>query len=207
MTRLPGKPPSSLTATQSKNPHRAVASRHGKLSYLEYSFAKGLMDEVDWWIEQGVVAEALAGNARSRRDYAASLMEYFSIWLGNRGVTSIQEAQRISGVLDILWQGGAKDKTDRHATWLTRLVAWPLADTLLDLGKNPWDLPKPAGVTLPGAQADHSHAVAAGMDFLHRYQQQRRDGYHLAQGNLGQAQALHQAGEREGTVLHQVPSG
>lgn len=190
MARTPGKHPTSLTLTQSKNPHRAVASRHGKLSYLEYSFAKGLMDEVDWWIEQGVVAEALAGKARSRRDYASSLMEYFSIWLGNRGVTSIQEAQRIGGVLDILWQGGAKDKTDRHATWLTRLVSWPLADALLDLGKNPWDLPKPAGVTLPGAQADHSHAVAAGLDFLHRYQQQQRDGYHLTQGNLVQAQVL-----------------
>lgn len=129
--------PYTLTLTQANNPHRTAPHTHVPQSYLEESFSRGNLEEIEYWIQSGVVAQALAGQSNSRRDYATSLMEYFSLWLADRHTVS--EPERVNKIIETLWEGGAKDKVERHATWLARMVVWPIADRLLDRGVNPWD--------------------------------------------------------------------
>lgn len=129
--------PYTLTLTQANNPHRTAPNTHVPQSYLEESFSRGNLSEIEYWIQSGVVAQALSGQSKSRRDYATSLMEFFSLWLAEQHLVSDRE--RISKVIEVLWEGGAKDKVERHATWLARMISWPLADRLLDMGVNPWE--------------------------------------------------------------------
>lgn len=129
--------PHSLTVSQSNNPHRTA--RVGKMSMLEYSFHHGNIDEMQWWIQEGVVVEAMSGKARSRRPYNVSLMHHLSRHLNYWGQHLDDEKRSsINEILETLWVLGADKATDHHNTWLRRLSGWAIADRLLDAGANPW---------------------------------------------------------------------
>lgn len=132
-------PPSSLTAARLRNPHRSTQSRnHGTLSVLEHSFAIGNLDEIEYWIDSGVVAEALGGKARSRRVYTKSLMDFFArsgLW---RATHDNKQRGRMQRVAEVLWEGGAQQHTERYEHWLHAFMALPFADILMDHGANPW---------------------------------------------------------------------
>lgn len=132
-------PPSSLTAARLRNPHRSTQLRnHGTVSLLEQSFAVGNLDEIEYWIDSGVVPEALAGKARSRRVYTQSLMDCFAraaIW---RSAHENKNRLRMQRVVETLWEGGAKQHVERYDHWLHAFMALPFADTLMEHGANPW---------------------------------------------------------------------
>ena len=46
---------------------------------------KGKLEEIEYWIERGVVQDALAGVAGGRVDYARSLMDHLCHWLVSLG--------------------------------------------------------------------------------------------------------------------------
>lgn len=166
--------PYTLTLTQANNPHRTTPHTHVPQSYLEESFSRGNLEEIEYWIQSGVVAQALSGQSKSRRDYATSLMEYFSLWLADRH--SVSEPERINKIIDTLWEGGAKDKVERHSTWLARMIVWPIADRLLDRGVNPWEaarvleIPQKSGspkrYVRSGNHSEFPNAMLAGLHAL-----------------------------------------
>lgn len=132
-------PPSSLTAARLRNPHRSTQLRnHGTLSVLEHSFAIGNLDEIEYWIDSGVVAEALGGKARSRRVYTQSLMDFFArsgLWRATHDNGQLARMQRVA---EVLWEGGAKQHVEQYNHWLHAFMVLPFANTLIEHGANPW---------------------------------------------------------------------
>ena len=130
--------PSTLTAKQAEHPYRRTTHETlGSVSVLERSFGTGKLEEIEYWIARGVVQEALGGAAGGRVDYARSLMDHLCHWLGETALDA--RNPRMRAVLDLLWQTGGNTKPDAWKGWLAGASAWPLADTLLDLGTDPWE--------------------------------------------------------------------
>ena len=157
-------PPLSLTPSRLRNPHRGTPTRSGGTqSYLEQSFANFNLPEMEYWIASGVVEQALAGKARSKRDYQASLMRLLLEATSHRHLPAKpSDDARLAAVVEVLWEGGAKHKTEEHEFWLKYAIGMPLADRLLDMGVDPW------AITGTGIQGKHAslNAIEHGMTLL-----------------------------------------
>lgn len=157
-------PPASLSEHRIRQPHKTTTTReHGTVSYLEQSFANGNLAEMEYWIASGVVEQALAGKARSKRDYQSSLMKLFLEGTSYSHLPAKpSDDARLAAIVEVLWEGGAKYKTEHHEFWLKYAIAMPLADRLLDLGTDPWAI---TGAGTNGRQAS-LNAVEHGMTLL-----------------------------------------
>lgn len=130
-------PPPSL-GTRAQSPHKTSRVRDlGEVSHLERSFAEGNLGEMEYWIQSGVVEQAMAGKTRSRRDYGVVLMDRLSRKLSDIDTLGTDDLNRFNAVLDTLWDLGAIGKIDHHALWLRRLAAFDIADRLVALGHHP----------------------------------------------------------------------
>ena len=131
-------PPASLSEHRIRQPHKTTITReHGTVSYLEQSFAKANLAEMEYWIAAGVVGSAMAGNERTKRDYARSLMNLLSETLDRREGFHPDDRKRLNTILETLWEQGAREQTDHYEDWLRRLSSFTIADVLLDAGAHP----------------------------------------------------------------------
>lgn len=130
-------PPASL-GPRAQAPHKTSRLRDlGEVSHLERSFAEGKLDEMEYWLQSGVVKQAMAGQTRSKRDYALVLLDRLSEKLANIGYLDTADWKRFNTVLDNLWDLGACAKTEHHGVWLRRLPIFDVADKIVGLGQHP----------------------------------------------------------------------
>lgn len=122
-----------------KAPHRILKNpQGGTRTHLEVSFARHSIEEIEQWEKLGVVQEALEGRAKSRRNYQKTLMDHFAGRRHQGVFFSKKKFDDRKRVMEMLWEGGAKDHEDRFAVWLCGAIVYPLGDLLLDRKVNPF---------------------------------------------------------------------
>lgn len=132
-------PPSGLTKTSLKYPHRVKPNRYGvKLSAVENSFRNGNLYEIDYWMATGVLDEGLEGKTRFRGDYTRSLMTHLAQFLGEVMIISEESLQKYDEILSYLWNKGANKHVDMYNKWMSGLVEYDMADLLIEHGADPW---------------------------------------------------------------------
>lgn len=130
--------PLSLTARQAARPHMAVndARTNSSLSVLERSFARASLAEIQYWEQKGVLDEALAGSAPSRREYTHTLMGH--LLAGRRHGFWSADVDGWDAILRKLWDGGASAHVDKYPNWIHGLAGHWLFDVMLDAGTSPY---------------------------------------------------------------------
>lgn len=135
--------PTTLLPAHASNPYRTV--KHPKLGHmtvLERSFALGAFDQIEYWFEQGVVREALAGQSPSKRDFGRTLMDYLGAWVKSNPHAVVRDRARAETALDALWHEVGYTRKEAWPGWLALMPETTLADRLLDQGVDPWKRPR-----------------------------------------------------------------
>ncbi len=124
-----------LTPTQLANPHRStkVGNDSESLSHFERSFAHHRYEEILEWDRRGVLEEAMAGKARSRRNYSKLLMS--RLLQGN--VYGFKNHQEWDALLHRLWDMGASKHTESYDDWLPGAAPYSFAKVLIAAGAQP----------------------------------------------------------------------
>lgn len=122
-----------------KAPHRILKNpQGGTRTHLEASFARHAIEEIKEWERMGVVQEALEGRAKSRRHYQKTLMDHFASRRHYGVFRSQADFEEKNRVLNMLWEGGAKNHEESFHIWLRGAIIYPLGDLLLDRNISPF---------------------------------------------------------------------
>ena len=125
--------PESLSLTRANQPYAGY--KHyppfGKLSALEHSFITGNFDEIAYWIQCGIVAEALAGKANSRRPFNTSLMQLFCYFLRGKTYLSARNSERVEVILQTLWDQAGQHHQEHWKEWMRMGAGWSIGDKIL----------------------------------------------------------------------------
>lgn len=130
-------PYSLLTPGQRAKPHRSVAdNRYGRVSVLERAFAQHRHAEIMEWDRLGVVEDAMAGRAASRRVYSSLLITRL-LTPASTSPLDRDNSVKWNTLLERLWSLGGQKHEELFGSWLVGAARYPFADTLLDAGANP----------------------------------------------------------------------